>query len=144
MNSNSLLYLISIDSFFNGILFLLIYNIKLSKKDKIEYYNSFLLSIKIRYLYFFILWIFSIFLSILFYTEINISILSVPIFVYLFYNKLYFHKVIDWINKKLKDKIEILVSSTLYGIIQFLCKTILSEETNIKQIEIIYLLYVVS
>lgn len=137
MNSNSLLYLISIDSFFNGILFLLIYNIKLSKKDKIEYYNSFLLSIKIRYLYFFILWIFSMFLSILFYTEINISILAVPVFVYLFYNKLYFHKVIDWINKKLNDKIEIAVSSTLYRIIQFLCKTILSEETNIKKIEII-------
>jgi len=137
MNSNNLLYLISIDSFFNGILFLLIFNIKLSKKDKIEYYNSFLLSIKIRYLYFSILWIFSIFLSVLFYKEINISILSIPIFVYLFYNKLYFHKVIDWINRKLQDKIEILVSSTLYGIIQFLCKTILSEETNIKQIEII-------
>jgi hypothetical protein len=136
MNSNSLLYLISIDSFFNGILFLLIFNIKLSKKDKIEYYNSFLLSIKIRYLYFFILWIFSIFLSALFYCEIDISILSIPIFVYLFYNKLYFHRVIDWINKRLKDKIEFCVSSTLYGIIQFLCKTILSEETNIKQIEI--------
>ena len=43
MNSNNLLYLISIDSFFNGILFLLIFNIKLSKKDKIEYYNNFLL-----------------------------------------------------------------------------------------------------
>ena len=56
MNSNNLLYLISIDSFFNGILFLLIFNIKLSKKDKIEYYNNFILSIKIRYLYFFILW----------------------------------------------------------------------------------------
>ena len=137
MNSNSLLYLLSIDSFFNGILFLLIFNIKLSKKDKIEYYNSFLLSVNIRYLYFFILWILSIFLKVLFHCEIDISILSVPVFVYLFYKKLYFHKVIDWFNKKMNDKIEILVSSTLYGIIQFLCKTILSEETNIKQIEII-------
>jgi hypothetical protein len=136
MNSNNLLYIISIDSFFNGILFLLIFNIKLSKKDKIEYYNSFLLSIKIRYLYFFILWIFSIFISCLFYCEIDISILSIPIFVYLFYNKLYFHKVVNWINKKLEDKIEFCVSFTLYNIIQFLCKTVLSEETNIKQIEI--------
>jgi len=136
MNSNNLLYLISIDSFFNGILFLLIFNIKLSKKDKIEYYNSFLLSIKIRYLYFFILWIFSIFISCLFYCEIDISILSIPVCVYLFYNKLYFHKVVNWINKKLEDKIEFCVSFTLYNIIQFLCKTVLSEETNIKQIEI--------
>ena len=136
MNSNNLLYLITIDSFFNGILFLLIFNIKLSKKDKIEYYSNFILSIKIRYLYFVILWLVSLLLSILFYTNIDISILSVPIFVYLFYKKLYFHKVVDWINRILQDKIEYIVSFTLYKIIQFLCKTILSEETNIKQLEI--------
>mgnify|MGYP003331572591 CR=1 FL=1 len=134
--SNQLLYLISIDSFFNGLLFILIYNIKLSKKDKIEYYNNFILSIKIRYLYFLILWIISLLLSILFYTQIDISLMAIPIFVYLFYKKLYFHRVVDWINRKLQDKIEFIVSSTLYGIIQFLCKTILSEETNIKQVEI--------
>lgn len=136
MNSNNLLYLISIDSFFNGILFLLIFNIKLSKKDKIEYYNNFLLSIKIRYLYFCILWLGSMFLSGLFYKEIDVSILAIPIFVFLFYKKLYFHKIVDWINRRLRDKIEFIVSATLYGIIQFLCKTILSEETNIKQLEI--------
>lgn len=136
MNSNNLLYLISIDSFFNGILFLLIFNIKLSKKDKIEYYNNFILSVKIRYLYFFILWLVSLLLSILFYAQIDISLLAIPVFVYLFYKKLYFHRVVDWINRKLQDKIEFIVSATLYGIVQFLCKTILSEETNIKQIEI--------
>jgi hypothetical protein len=136
MNSNNLLYLITIDSFFNGILFLLIFNIKLSKKDKIEYYNNFILSIKIRYLYFSILWMVSLLLSVLLYKDIDISLLSVPIFVYLFYKKLYFHKVVDWINRILQDKIEFVVSLTLYKIIQFLCKTILSEETNIKQIEI--------
>ena len=136
MNSNNLLYLISIDSFFNGILFLLIFNIKLSKKDKIEYYNNFLLSIKIRYLYFCILWLGSMFLSALLYKEIDVSILAIPIFVFLFYKKLYFHKIVDWMNRRLQDKIEYIVSATLYGIIQFLCKTILSEETNIKQLEI--------
>ena len=136
MNSNNLLYLITIDSFFNGILFLLIFNIKLSKKDKIEYYNNFILSIKIRYLYFSIVWMVSLLISVLLYKTIDISLLSVPIFVYLFYKKLYFRRVVDWINRILQDKIEFVVSLTLYKIIQFLCKTILSEETNIKQIEI--------
>jgi hypothetical protein len=82
------------------------------------------------------LWLGSVFLSALLYKDIDVSILAIPIFVFLFYKKLYFHKVVDWINRKLQDKIEFIVSATLYGIIQFLCKTILSEETNIKQLEI--------
>jgi len=137
MTSNNILNLISIDSFFNGILFLLIFNIKLSKKDKIEYYNNFILSVSIRYLYFIILWISSLVLSFLFYTDLDISILSVPIFVYLFYRKLYFHRIVNWLEKQTNEKMEFLVSVSLYNIIQFLCKTILTEETNVKQIEII-------
>jgi hypothetical protein len=136
MTSNSIFNLISIDSFFNGILFLLIFNIKLCKKDKIEYYNNFILSASIRYLYFIILWASSLFLSFLFYTEIDISILAIPIFVYLFYRKLYFNKIIDWLQKQTNEKVEYVVSILFYNIIQFLCKTILTEETNIKQIEI--------
>jgi hypothetical protein len=136
MTSNNIFTLISIDSFFNGILFLLIFNIKLCKKDKIEYYNNFILSVSIRYLYFIILWASSVFLSFLFYTEIDISILSIPLFVYLFYRKLYFNKIIDWLEKQTHEKVEHMVSILFYNIIQFLCKTILTEETNIKQIEI--------
>lgn len=136
MTSNSIFNLISIDSFFNGILFLLIFNIKLCKKDKIEYYNNFILGVSIRYLYFIILWASSLFLSFLFYTEIDISILAIPIFVYLFYRKLYFNKIIDWLQKQTHEKVEYGVSILFYNIIQFLCKTILTEETNIKQIEI--------
>jgi len=138
MTSNSIFNLISIDSFFNGILFLLIFNIKLCKKDKIEYYNNFILSVTIRYLYFIILWGSSLFLSFLFYTEIDISILSIPIFVYVFYRKLYFNKIIEWLEKQTNEKVEIMVSLLFYNIIQFLCKTILTEETNIKQIEIMH------
>jgi hypothetical protein len=136
MTSNSIFNLISIDSFFNGILFLLIFNIKLCKKDKIEYYNNFILSVSIRYLYFIILWSSSLFLQFLFYKEIDISILAIPVFVYLFYRKLYFNKIIDWLQKQTNEKVEYAVSILFYNIIQFLCKTILTEETNIKQIEI--------
>lgn len=135
-SSNQLFYLISIDSFFNGILFMLIYNIKLSKKDKIEYYNTFILSAKIRYLYFLLLWIFSLFINTLFFRMIDMSILACPLFVYFFYKKLYFHRVVEWINRKTQDRIQHVISWCLYNIIQFLCKTVLSEETNIKMTEI--------
>jgi len=133
---NLFLYLLSIDSFFNGILFLLIYNIKLSKKDKIEYYNSFILSIRIRYLYFTILTIFNLLINTLFYRQIDISLLACPLFVYLFYRKFYFQRVVEWINRKTQDKIQTIITWCLYNIIQFLCKTVLSEESNIRKNEI--------
>ena len=58
-----LLKSIAIDSFFNGLLFILIYNFKLSKRDKVEYYRSFILSTGVRYLYFLILSVVNLLLS---------------------------------------------------------------------------------
>jgi hypothetical protein len=136
ISTNNLLHIISIDSFFNGLLFLLIFNIKLSKQDRIEYYNTFILSIKIRYLYFGLVWITSLLLSIMFFNEINISSTAIPIFIYLFYNLYYFQHIVDWIYKKCHLKIQEYITFGVYHIIQFLCRTILIEESNIKQAEL--------
>jgi hypothetical protein len=136
MNSNNLLYIFSIDSFFNGLLFLLIYNIKLSKKDKIEYYNNFLLSISVRYLYFFLLYFFSIFVKLTLFTTFDFSFLACPVFIYLFYKKSIFNRFVDIIYKKTNGIIQDWISLSIYHIIQFLCKTVLIEESNIKNHEI--------
>lgn len=136
MNSNNLLYIFSIDSFFNGLLFLLIYNIKLSKKDKIEYYNNFLLSISVRYLYFFLLYFFSIFIKLTLFTTFDFSFLACPIFIYYFYKKSIFNRIVDTIYKKTNGIIQDWISLSIYHIIQFLCKTVLIEESNIKTYEI--------
>jgi len=136
MNSNNLLYIFSIDSFFNGLLFLLIYNIKLSKKDKIEYYNNFLISITVRYLYFFLLYFFSLFIKLILFTTFDFSFLACPIFVCLFYKKSLFQKFVDWLYKKTNGIIQDWISLSIYHIIQFLCKTVLIEESNIKTHEI--------
>lgn len=136
MNSNNLLYIFSIDSFFNGLLFLLIYNIKLSKKDKIEYYNNFLLSISVRYLYFVLLYFFSVLIKLTLFTTFDFSFLACPIFIYLFYKKSLFNRFAEWLYKKTNGIIQDWISLSIYHIIQFLCKTVLIEESNIKTHEI--------
>jgi hypothetical protein len=136
INTNNLLNIIAIDSFFNGLLFLLIFNIKLSKQDRIEYYNTFILSVKIRYLYFGLVWISSLVLSFMFFHEINISFSAIPIFIYLFYNLSYFQRIVDWIYKNCHLKIQEYITFSVFHIIQFLCRTILIEESNIKQTEL--------
>ena len=136
MNSNDLLYLISIDSLFNSLLFVLIYNINLSKKDKISYYNTFLISIRVRYLYFFSLLIISQILNILFNRNIDISILACPIFTYMFYRQSYIHNIINSIFNTINFHIQKIICYILYVVLLFLSKTILIEECNIKLKEI--------
>ena len=114
MNSNDLLYLISIDSLFNSLLFILIYNINLSKKDKIAYYQTFLLSIRVRYLYFCCLLIISQILSILFNRNIDISLLACPIFTYLFYKQSYVHNIINLIFNTINFHIQKVICYILY------------------------------
>lgn len=134
--SESIFHIISIDSFFNSILFLFIYNMQSTKADKLSYYYTFIHSMNIRYLYFFLLWVISFILGTLLDKNIDISILACPIFVYLFYNKLYFHRVVDWIYKKCQLKIQYTLCYVLYQIIQFLSTTILLEPSNIRENEI--------
>lgn len=136
-NSNNLLYLISIDSFFNGLLFLLIFNIKLSKKDKIEYYGSMIISSKERYIYFVMIWLISITLSLLFFTQINISILIMPILVYYIRHNNYFKSIVRNVDRIIGKYTQKILSSVIYFIIQFLSKTILCEVSNVREEEIV-------
>ena len=127
---------IGVDSFFNGILFILIYNIKLSKKDKIEYYRSFILGTGVRYLYFLILTLISAILSCLLYVETDLTFFACPLFIYYFYNKLYYKRVVDIIYSKCRRTITDIVSGAIYNIIQFLCKTVLTEECSVRKEDI--------
>lgn len=136
MTSADILYLISIDSLFNSLLFILIYNINLSKKDKISYYNTFIISAKIRYLYFFVLYLVSIIINLLFYRNIDISLLACPVFTYLFYHKTYLNRYVNLLFSEINYRFQKLICYILYIVLIFLSKTILIEECTIKLTEI--------
>lgn len=128
-----LLKSIGVDSFFNGILFILIYNIKLSKKDKIEYYRSFILGTGVRYLYLLTLSVLCAVLSCILFVETDLTFFACPLFIYYFYNKLYYKRVVDIIYSKCRRTITNIVSGVIYNILQFLCKTVLTEECSVRQ-----------
>ena len=111
-------------------------NIKLSKKDKIEYYRSFILGTGVRYLYFLILTLISAILSCLLYVETDLTFFACPLFIYYFYNKLYYKHVVDIIYSKFRRTITDIVSGAIYNIIQFLCKTVLTEECSVRKEDI--------
>jgi hypothetical protein len=130
------LYLLSIDSLFNGLLFILIYNINLSKKDKISYYQSFIISTKIRYMYFACLYFFGYTINILLNRPIDVGILACPLFTYLFYNRTYLNRYFDFISKFFYRNTQKMICYLLYIVLRFLSKTILVEECTIKLKEI--------
>ena len=136
MSSLDFLYLISIDSLFNSLLFILIYNINLSKKDKISYYQTFIISAKVRYLYFLSLFAINLVLNLLFYRSINISLLACPLFTYICYNKTYINRYVNILFTEINFRFQKLVCYILYIVLLFLSKTILIEECTIKLIEI--------
>jgi hypothetical protein len=136
MTSIDLLYLISIDSLFNSLLFILIYNINLSKKDKILYYQTFIISAKVRYLYFITLFVINRIINVLFYNTIDISILACPLFTYICYHKTYINRYVNILFSEISLRFQKLICYILYIVLLFLSKTILIEECNIKLIEI--------
>ena len=136
MTSNDFLYLISIDSLFNGLLFILIYNINLSKKDKISYYQTFIISAKVRYLYFIALYAINTLINILLHNTVDISLLACPLFTYICYNKSYINRYVNILFSEINLRFQKLICYILYIVLLFLSKTILIEECNIKRIEI--------
>jgi hypothetical protein len=136
MSSLDFLYLISIDSLFNSLLFILIYNINLSKKDKISYYQTFIISAKVRYLYFLSLFAINLVLNLLFYRSINISLLACPLFTYICYNKTYINRYVNILFTEINFRFQKLICYILYIVLLFLSKTILIEECTIKLSEI--------
>lgn len=136
MSSLDFLYLISIDSLFNSLLFILIYNINLSKKDKISYYQTFIISAKVRYLYFLSLFAINLVLNLLFYRSINISLLACPLFTYICYNKTYINRYVNILFTEINLRFQKLICYILYIVLLFLSKTILIEECTIKLSEI--------
>jgi hypothetical protein len=140
MSSVDFLYLISIDSLFNSLLFILIYNINLSKKDKIAYYQTFIISFKIRYLYFFALFFVSKTINLLINNTIDISLLACPLFTYICYHKTYLNRYVNILFIEINVRFQKLICYLLYIVLLFLSKTILIEECNIKlsEIELFY------
>jgi hypothetical protein len=136
MTSLDFVYLISIDSLFNSLLFILIYNINLSKKDKISYYQTFILSAKVRYLYFVSLFAINFVLNLLFYRNIDISLLACPLFTYICYNKTYINRYVNILFTEINLRFQKLICYILYIVLLFLSKTILIEECTIKLTEI--------
>jgi len=136
MTSVDFLYLISIDSLFNGLLFILIYNINLSKKDKISYYQTFIISAKVRYLYFISLYIINNVINILVNANIDIGLLACPLFTYMWYNKTYINRYVNILFGEINLRIQKMICYILYIVLLFLSKTILIEECNIKLKEI--------
>ena len=136
MTSVDFLYLISIDSLFNGLLFILIYNINLSKKDKISYYQTFIISAKVRYLYFISLYIINNLINILVNDNIDIGLLACPLFTYMCYNRTYINRYVNILFGEINLRIQKMICYILYIVLLFLSKTILIEECNIKLKEI--------
>jgi len=65
--------------------------------------------------------------------EADLSFFACPLFIYYFYNKLYYKRVVDVIYSKCRRTITNVVSGVIYNILQFLCKTVLTEECSVRQ-----------
>jgi hypothetical protein len=127
---------ISIDSFYNAILFIIVYSINLSKCDKINFYQSLILSTQIRYLYILTIYLLNILINELFIINLDMSILVNPLITYLVYNKTRFRYFYSRVSEICVRRLKQVLCYLIYNILNFLIKIILEKDSKITLLEV--------